>query len=573
MAKHGLVWQAFSKGSELTERFYITDRPSGYLPFFLYGEDYEKMQKKEHVLLNEYMLLTGIMMGWKDTWAKNIDEDNKRTMKYLLVILGQGFGFSTIEKLTLSLAAKIREELGSQCAKIILETGLELVTESSKIRSDLISDIWVLVHETGSENAEQFGQCLREIVAFYEQIKPEDIKKDILPLISYYYLTALADLHSDGKMKQEAFSYIRNCEYEQIIEKAEELQKKISADQECINYLQATEYSVNRHHEAGEYLEAVKKAEAMFKRSKNILGPEHPKTLDVMNLLSLCYCDAGNLDKGLKISEELLPLLRKVLGEEHNSTLEAMHGLAVFYYEAGKYNEAIAILEELVPVSKRVRGEETTVAFGIIDLLTKCYYKVGKVAAAEQIEKKLFKQKESIFGTESPKQNEKIESLILHYSETGRLEEALRQAINLLKQRIETFGENHPKTIIAAQILGLSCLRANLTEQAIDIMKNVVETSSEVLGGKHPDTVLRMGILANCYINAKDYESAARLPVDLLPVMKRLLKQAYLSQSGNSLDIFLADMRTLANCYTSIGKHFEATQMLEEVQKWGRLEK
>ena len=116
-------------------------------------------------------------------------------------------------------------------------------------------------------------------------------------------------------------------------------------------------------------------------------------------------------------------------------------------------------------------------------------------------------------------------------------------------------------------------MRANLTEQAIDIMENVVETSSEVLGGKHPDTVLRMGILANCYINAKDYESAARLPVDLLPVMKRLLKQAYLSQSGNSLDIFLADMRTLANCYTSIGKHFEATQMLEEVQKWGRLKK
>lgn len=573
MAKHGLVWQAFSKGSELTERFYIPDRPSGYLPFFLYGEDFAKMQKKEHVLLNEYMLLAGIMIGWKDTWVKNIDEDNKLTMKYLLVILGQGFGFSTIEEMTLSLATKIREELGSQCAKIILETGLELVTESSKIRSDLISDIWVLVHETGPENEEPFGQGLREIVALYEQVKPENIKTDVLPLISYYYLTALAGLHIDGKMKKEALRYIRNCGYEQIIEKTEELQNFFTADQECINYLQATEYSVIRHHEAGNYLQAVNQAEEMFKRSKNILGPEHPKTLDVMNLLSLCYSDAGSIDKALKIAEEMLPLLRKVLGDEHNSTLEAMYGIAVLYYRAERYNEAIAILEELVPLSKRVKGEELTVAFGIIDLLTKCYYKVGKVAAAEQIDEKLSKQKENIFGTEDPNQNAKIESLILHYSETGRLEEALQQAIKLLEQRTETFGENHPKTIIAAQILGLSCLRANLTEQAIDIMENVVETSSEVLGEKHPDTVLRMGILANCYINAKDYESAARLQVDLLPVMKRLLNQAYLSQSWNSIDIFLADMRTLANCYISMGKHFEASQTLEEVKKWEGMKK
>jgi len=68
------------------------------------------------------------------------------TLLSLLEILRKGFNFSSIEKMILDLAYDLRKTFGSQASHLILKTGTNLITNSSKIKSDIICDYWELLN-------------------------------------------------------------------------------------------------------------------------------------------------------------------------------------------------------------------------------------------------------------------------------------------------------------------------------------------------------------------------------------------------------------------------------------------
>lgn len=222
MNAYSIVWKEFSRNSDLPRRFFIPNHPEGYLPFFLWGKQLKLFQSKQSVELDEFMLLAGIFIGWQDSWMSHLTDKNKETLRYLMDVLGNGFKCETPESMVLSLAANIREKCGNLPASKILRTGIEFIPQSSPIRSDLITDVWT----TMSENNEPKQEQMREIIQLYEKVNPEEIQPAALPLISYFYLNALAGLSMQGKLKEQAFQRIWNSNDRGLKEKAEALRRR-----------------------------------------------------------------------------------------------------------------------------------------------------------------------------------------------------------------------------------------------------------------------------------------------------------------------------------------------------------
>ena len=123
--RYSIVWQEFSEDSNIAHRFYVVGQ-RGYLPFFIDGENLEKLEQKQQIELNELMLLKGILVGYNDKKMPFFEEINKKTFNDLLEILYHGFNINSLEQAVLNIACKLREENGNYASYQALKTGIEI---------------------------------------------------------------------------------------------------------------------------------------------------------------------------------------------------------------------------------------------------------------------------------------------------------------------------------------------------------------------------------------------------------------------------------------------------------------
>lgn len=186
--RFSIVWQACGKDSQAAERFFVPGY-KGYLPFFVWGDDLVALENKEKVELREEHLLKGILYGLHEfennplLWHQKKD---KETLLYLLDVLGNGFKYDSPEKMILDVAYKIREKNGNKASHIVLKVGSKLIPESSKIKSDLICDIWAVASLGDNEK-----NLLQELTKIVEQTKLDEIHSDAKEVICYYGFCAM----------------------------------------------------------------------------------------------------------------------------------------------------------------------------------------------------------------------------------------------------------------------------------------------------------------------------------------------------------------------------------------------
>ena len=189
--KYSTVWQKCGTNSRVAERFFVPGY-DGYLPFFVWGKDLEALESKKKVEFREEHLLKGILYGLYEfdhnpkPWHRKKD---KETLLYLLDVLGNGFKHESPEKMILDVAYSVREINGSSASRIVLEVGNDLMPQSSKIKSDLICDLWAVIVERGKENS-----LYEEIISLVKKIEFDQIHPDAKEIVCFYGLCALVFL-------------------------------------------------------------------------------------------------------------------------------------------------------------------------------------------------------------------------------------------------------------------------------------------------------------------------------------------------------------------------------------------
>jgi len=186
--RYSIVWQECGTNSRTAERFYVAGY-KGYLPFFIWGRDLDALENNQKVELREEHLLKGILYGLYEfdrhpnPWLQKKD---RKTLLYLLDVLGNGFKYDNPEKMILDVASSVREKNGNTASRKILEVGIGLIPQSSKIKSDLICDLWAVISEH-----EERTDLFKEIITLVHEIDLSDIYSDAKEIICYYGFCAL----------------------------------------------------------------------------------------------------------------------------------------------------------------------------------------------------------------------------------------------------------------------------------------------------------------------------------------------------------------------------------------------
>lgn len=204
--QYSVVWQKCSKNSKISSRFYVPEY-EGYLPFFIWGDELSAFKEKKEIQLREEQLLKGILFGLYEfdndpkPWHQ---EENRKTLLYLLDVLGNGFKYETPEKMVLDVAYSLREQVGNEVSCTVLDVGRNLVPDSSPIKSDLILDLWIL--STVSENKGK--EYFERIVQLIQQIQLDKILPEAKEIICYYGFCAAVLLKKEDLISAYLEKYV-----------------------------------------------------------------------------------------------------------------------------------------------------------------------------------------------------------------------------------------------------------------------------------------------------------------------------------------------------------------------------
>jgi len=233
--EYSIIWKECGANSRTAERFFVPGY-EGYLPFFVWGDELGKLQKKENIELREEHLLKGILYGLYEfdhhpkPWHQKKD---KETLLYILDVLRNGFEFDTPEKMVLDVAYNVREINGNGASRIVLEVGDDLIPHSSKIKSDLICDLWAVISEHGKQK-----ELFEEIMRLVDQIDLSEIHLDAKEIVCYYGLCAMVFL----KMEDDISNYLQRYIYPNV--GMSQLKNKIEALLESPNKFSPTELKI-----------------------------------------------------------------------------------------------------------------------------------------------------------------------------------------------------------------------------------------------------------------------------------------------------------------------------------------
>ncbi len=211
--RYSLVWKECGADSVLASRFFVPGF-NGFLPFFIWAEDVETLEKGEKVELHEQQLLKGILYGLYEMdhdskpWH---DKKSRRTYLHLLDVLKNGFGFENPEMMILSVAADVREQHGSEPSHRMLISGTKLIPDSSKIKSDLICDLWEIIaaEKRNDGLSEEQEEMLDQILGLIDEIIMQELHPSPREIICFLGLTALILFERNEKIDNylEKFIY------------------------------------------------------------------------------------------------------------------------------------------------------------------------------------------------------------------------------------------------------------------------------------------------------------------------------------------------------------------------------
>ena len=309
-------------------------------------------------------------------------------------------------------------------------------------------------------------------------------------------------------------------------------------------------------HRDGHDPEAERLLRAALEAQRRRLGKNDRRTLRSMASLGEVLSFSARFDEAERLQREALAGLRGTLGPGDRETLKVQDRLAATLHKAGRLAEADALGRDFLALSRRSLGRDDTMTMQGAANLASVLQAEGQLDEAATLQRQAVDDFRRVFGPEHPLTLGTMNNLGALLREQGRLAEAEKVLTDLLAIRRRVLGPQHPNTLRVLANLGTVLADEGRYVEAEAVTREGFETRKRALGAEHPDTLTSMEKLASALRRLGRLDEALALHREVVAARRRVL--------GPKHRETLLSMSSMAETLDATGKGGEAKQLLDE---------
>ncbi|KAJ7754781.1 hypothetical protein B0H16DRAFT_1458827 [Mycena metata] len=268
---------------------------------------------------------------------------------------------------------------------------------------------------------------------------------------------------------------------------------------------------------------------------------------------ALIFLEEGNYKCTEKLLEEVLQKQKQVLGGDHPGTLQTVGNLASSYSDLGEHQRAQELQVMVLEKQTHLLGDDHPDTLQTMGNLASSYSDLGEHQKAKELKSVVLEKRKQVLGENHPHTLHAMRGLASSYSNLGEHQKAKELEIIVVKKWTEILGQDHPHTLLTMGNLASSYSDLGEHQKAKELQSLVLEKQTRLLGADHPNTLLTMGNLASSYSNLGEHQKAKELKSVVLQKRKKVL--------GENHPHTLHAMHSLASSYSDLGEHQKAKEL------------
>jgi tetratricopeptide (TPR) repeat protein len=278
-----------------------------------------------------------------------------------------------------------------------------------------------------------------------------------------------------------------------VLEVADHGRRRNVENERCLSLLtEAAAYLWSR----GQYRQALPLDEQALAGRRQLLGDDHPDTLQSMNDLANICQDLGDLQRAHQLFQQTLAARRRVLGEDHRATLASMNDLALNRRELGDLQDANQLFEETLAARRRVLGEDHPDTLWSMNSLAVTRRRLGDFHGARELHEQTLAARRRVLGEDYPDTLWSMNNLAETHRSMGDFQGAHQLHEQALTAYRRVFGDNHPYTLQSMNNLAETRRDLGDLQGARHLHEQTLGARRRVLGDNHPQTLSSMNSLA-----------------------------------------------------------------------------
>ncbi|MEV6053484.1 FxSxx-COOH system tetratricopeptide repeat protein [Streptomyces sp. NPDC052107] len=240
----------------------------------------------------------------------------------------------------------------------------------------------------------------------------------------------------------------------------------------------------------GRYRDALARQEPLVRLHVQVLGPQHPQTLEARVQLALCRRREGGHSQDMTTSmAALLDQLAQLHGREHYRTLSFITNYGNYLREHGDLSQARELIDEAEAGYRALLGPAHPVATGMLSNTALVMQVAGDRADALAMSEAALAGLTSTLTADHPWVLGCALNTAAARNFNGRITEAVELSRDTLRRARHTLGHEHPLTLSCQVALAADLRAAREQEEAGKLEDDALLTLTRTQGAQHPHTI------------------------------------------------------------------------------------
>lgn len=250
--------------------------------------------------------------------------------------------------------------------------------------------------------------------------------------------------------------------------------------------------------------------------SDRTLGPGHPDSLRLADLLASACATAGLQAEAIAARQRVAGERTRALGPQHSLTLAAQVSLGRSLVDASEFGTATAVLAAALAESEPRRGASDPEVLAIRDELAAAYLAAGRTGDATRMFKTTLAERERSRGPAHRDTIATRQRLAAACLAAGQLKDAVSQYRRAVADSERVNGPDHRATLRARGALAAAYQQTGKIANAVSTYELTRDGCVRALGPDDPDTLAACVSLARVYVTLGHLSNATALLRDTL---------------------------------------------------------